>query len=136
MCDGCLELGWKLGCDVHLACLWTDGGVWFRKQQALSKLLLFHQLEQPIQTKIVMEMYEREVKAGEILIKQGDTGMGASELYVVKMGKFEVSRFIASGIELQVVLPGLQDTKGAPFITGIVHYCVREACHKNNFLLV
>lgn len=38
-----------------------------------------------------MEMYEREVKAGEILIKQGDTGLGASELYVVKMGKFEVS---------------------------------------------
>ena len=36
------------------------------------------------------EMYERPVSPGEILIKEGDTGMGATELYVVKSGKFEV----------------------------------------------
>jgi len=29
-------------------------------------------------------------QAGEILIKEGDTGLGASELYVVKAGEFEV----------------------------------------------
>ena len=29
-------------------------------------------------------------QAGEILIKEGDTGLGASELYVVKEGEFEV----------------------------------------------
>ncbi len=29
-------------------------------------------------------------QAGEILIKEGDTGLGASELYVVKTGEFEV----------------------------------------------
>lgn len=28
--------------------------------------------------------------AGEILIKQGDTGVAASELYVVKTGEFEI----------------------------------------------
>jgi CRP-like cAMP-binding protein len=35
-------------------------------------------------------MYERSVPAGEILIKEGDSGLAASELYVVKTGKFEV----------------------------------------------
>ena len=37
-----------------------------------------------------MEIYERRVLAGEILIKEGDTGLAASELYVVKSGQFEV----------------------------------------------
>lgn len=36
-------------------------------------------------------MYEHNVAAGEILIKEGDVGLAASELYVVKAGKFEVS---------------------------------------------
>lgn len=35
-------------------------------------------------------MYERTVPAGDILIKEGDTGLAACELYVVKSGKFEV----------------------------------------------
>jgi CRP-like cAMP-binding protein len=35
-------------------------------------------------------MYEKNVAAGEILIKEGDTGYAASQLYVVKSGKFEV----------------------------------------------
>lgn len=60
-------------------------------QNALSKLLLFNHLEPAVQTKIVAEMYERKVPAGEILIKEGDTGLGANELYVVKQGKFEVN---------------------------------------------
>ena len=37
------------------------------------------------------EMYERKVAPGEILIKEGDTGLAASELYVVKSGEFSVS---------------------------------------------
>lgn len=39
----------------------------------------------------LQEMYERKVTAGEILIKEGDTGAAASELFVVKDGEFEVS---------------------------------------------
>ena len=35
-------------------------------------------------------MYERTVAAGDILIKEGDVGLAASELYVVKTGEFEV----------------------------------------------
>lgn len=61
-------------------------------QRALGKLLLFSKLEAPLQRKIVSEMFERNVAAGEILIKEGDTGLAATELYVVKSGKFEVSR--------------------------------------------
>ena len=39
---------------------------------------------------LLQEMYERRVTAGEILIKEGDTGAAASELFVVKSGEFEV----------------------------------------------
>ena len=40
---------------------------------------------------IVASMFERNISPGEILIKEGDTGLAASELYVVKSGEFEVS---------------------------------------------
>ena len=60
-------------------------------QGALNKLLLFSRLDPALQRKVVQEMYERSVNAGEILIKEGDTGLAATELYVVKSGKFEVS---------------------------------------------
>lgn len=56
----------------------------------MSKLLLFNRLDSAIQRKVVQEMFERNVAAGEILIKEGDTGLAATELYVVKSGKFEV----------------------------------------------
>ena len=59
-------------------------------QSCLAKLLLFNNLEHTAQRKAVMEIYERRVLAGEILIKEGDTGLAASELYVVKSGQFEV----------------------------------------------
>lgn len=53
--------------------------------------MLFNNLDRATQRKIVGEMYERRVAAGEILISQGDIGASASQLYVVKSGKFEVS---------------------------------------------
>ncbi|GFR45931.1 hypothetical protein Agub_g7393 [Astrephomene gubernaculifera] len=59
-------------------------------ENALGRLLLFTRLDPQIQRKIVSEMYERTVPAGDILIKEGDTGLAAAELYVVKSGKFEV----------------------------------------------
>lgn len=57
---------------------------------ALAKLLLFNRLDSQLQRRVVQEMFERNVGAGEILIKEGDTGLAATELYVVKGGKFEV----------------------------------------------
>jgi cGMP-dependent protein kinase 2 len=60
------------------------------EQAALQQLLLFNRLDKVTQRKIVGEMYERNVPAGEILISQGDVGPAASQLYVVKSGKFEV----------------------------------------------
>jgi CRP-like cAMP-binding protein len=56
----------------------------------LARLLLFNKLDAQLQRKVVAEMFERNVAAGEILIKEGDTGLAAAELYVVKSGKFEV----------------------------------------------
>lgn len=48
-----------------------------------------------------MEMYERQVLAGEILIKEGDRGLAASELYVIKSGQFEVITTLADKQRLQ-----------------------------------
>jgi CRP-like cAMP-binding protein len=59
-------------------------------QETLNKVLVFNKMERHLQRKVVSEMYERTVSAGEILIKEGDTGLAAAELYVVKSGKFEV----------------------------------------------
>lgn len=53
-------------------------------------MLLFDKLEPDMQLKIMKEMYERPVNAGDILIREGDVGLAASELYVVKEGEFEV----------------------------------------------
>lgn len=53
-------------------------------------MLLMGKLDPSVQQRVVQEMYERKVGAGEILIKEGDTGLAASELYVVKEGEFEV----------------------------------------------
>jgi hypothetical protein len=60
------------------------------RQAALGNVLLFKNLDAGIQRKIVENMWERTVPAGEILIQEGETGVAASELYVVKEGKFEV----------------------------------------------
>jgi len=57
---------------------------------SLTNLLLFAKLDKFTQQKIVSETYERTVTAGEILIQQGDTGLAATQLFVVKSGKFEV----------------------------------------------
>lgn len=59
-------------------------------QNALNKLLLFERLDKASQHKVVEHCWIRKVAAGEILIQEGETGLAASELYVVKDGSFEV----------------------------------------------
>jgi len=71
-------------------------------QAALANVLLFKNLEVGIQRKIVESMWERRVPAGEILIQEGDVGAAASELFVVKEGKFEVG----GGVLLRFVVDG------------------------------
>eukprot|EP00891_Asterochloris_glomerata_P001614 jgi/Astpho2/1614/e_gw1.00028.5.1_t len=56
-------------------------------------------------------MYERKVTAGEILIKEGDTGLAASELYVVKDGEFEVLER-RQGVNMRVNMKHRGDTFG------------------------
>ncbi|WZN58634.1 cAMP-dependent protein kinase [Chloropicon roscoffensis] len=58
--------------------------------EALNKLLIFAQLPPDKQATVCSNMYEREIDAGEILIREGEEGVAASELYVVKSGDFEV----------------------------------------------
>ncbi len=47
-------------------------------QSCLSKLLLFGKMTFGDERRIAAEMYERSVVAGEILIKEGDTGLSFS----------------------------------------------------------
>lgn len=72
-----------LGQDLKVECLWL--------QRSLSKLLLFDRLDPSVQTKIIEHTWVRQVPAGEILIQEGETGLAATELYIVKNGNFEVS---------------------------------------------
>lgn len=96
-------------------------GTWIRAARKINtpflfQVMIFSNLDESVQQKIVHEMYERPVKAGEIIIREGDsgaspapplgntrgpcptlaflpsslTGLGATELYVVKSGTFEV----------------------------------------------
>lgn len=43
-------------------------------QECLTKVLLFDNLDRGARRKVVREMYERPIAAGEILIQEGDTG--------------------------------------------------------------
>ena len=58
--------------------------------QALGKLLIFDNLPHEKQVKLCANMYSTDVAAGEILIREGEEGVAASELYIVKSGDFEV----------------------------------------------
>lgn len=52
-------------------------------QSCLSKLLLFGKMNFGSERRIAAEMYERNVVAGEILIKEGDTGSIAAHKHIV-----------------------------------------------------
>ena len=56
-------------------------------------------------------MYERPIPAGDILIGEGNTGLGASEMYVVKHGQFEVLQR-RNGINMRVNTKGPGDVFG------------------------
>lgn len=80
-------------------------------EHALGKLLLFANNDNALFGKIVQGMWERDVDAGEILIKQGDTGIAASELYIVKSGEFEVLEN-RGGVNMRVNTKGPGDCFG------------------------
>ena len=79
--------------------------------ECLNRLLIFDYLDTSQQMAIIGSMYERPVTAGEILIQEGDTGLGASELYVVKSGEFEVLQR-RKGVNLRVNMKRRGDTFG------------------------
>jgi len=60
---------------------------------------------------ITQGMYERAIPAGDILIGEGNTGLGASEMYVVKLGQFEVLQR-RNGVNLRVNMKGPGDVFG------------------------
>lgn len=86
-------------------------------------MLLFNHLDAAQQQAIVEAMYERPIPAGEILIQEGDTGLGASELYVVKEGEFEVLQR-RKGVNLRVNMKRRGDTFGE---VSLMYNCPRSA---------
>lgn len=86
-------------------------------------MLLFNHLDVAQQRSIVEAMYERPVPAGEILIQEGETGLGASELYVVKEGEFEVLQR-RKGVNLRVNMKRRGDTFGE---LSLMYDCPRSA---------
>lgn len=86
-------------------------------------MLLFNHLDAAQQRSIVQAMYERPVPAGEILIQEGETGLGASELYVVKEGEFEVLQR-RKGVNLRVNMKRRGDTFGE---LSLMYDCPRSA---------
>jgi cGMP-dependent protein kinase 2 len=102
-------------------------------QDSLRNLLLFNKLDRFTQQKIVADTYERQVLAGEILIQQGDTGLAATQLYVVKSGVFEVGmhgawargQVLAINPELRII----NSTHGARMHPSLrMHYSSPFAC--------
>eukprot|EP00238_Polyblepharides_amylifera_P013871 CAMPEP_0196600234 /NCGR_PEP_ID=MMETSP1081-20130531/95278_1 /TAXON_ID=36882 /ORGANISM="Pyramimonas amylifera, Strain CCMP720" /LENGTH=712 /DNA_ID=CAMNT_0041926057 /DNA_START=363 /DNA_END=2501 /DNA_ORIENTATION=- len=59
-------------------------------EAALAKLTIFAKLEQNRRQELAKNMHERDVPAGEAIIRQGDKGVATDEMYVVKSGHFEV----------------------------------------------
>lgn len=92
-------------------------------QQRLANLLLFNDLDPAVQRQVVSAMYERPVQAGEILIKEGDLGASASELYVVKSGEFEVLQK-RQGVNFRVNMKGKGDIFGE---VALLYNCARNA---------
>lgn len=90
---------------------------------SLNKLLLFGRLEGSVQTKVVSEMYEKKVRAGEILIKEGDKGSAARDLYVVKSGDFEVLQ-MRQGVQMTVNSKKAGDVFGE---ISLMYDCPRNA---------
>lgn len=76
-----------------------------------------------MQRQVVSAMYERPVQAGEILIKEGDLGASASELYVVKSGEFEVLQK-RQGVNFRVNMKGKGDIFGE---VALLYNCARNA---------
>eukprot|EP00898_Chlorokybus_atmophyticus_P003976 jgi/Chlat1/457/Chrsp103S00975 len=62
---------------------------WETIDNALEKVLLFARLDGTQRRQVVQRMYERHVTAGEIIIREGERGLAADEMYVVKRGNFE-----------------------------------------------
>ena len=79
-------------------------------QESLTKLLLFNNLDRGAQRKVVREMYERPIAAGEILIQEGDTGAAQMAAPACSVG---------AAVGQTLLLPWLLPAK---------HRCRRRCC--------
>ena len=69
--------------------------------ECMEKVLIFGPLDASRRKGILGKMWEKEVEAGQILIREGGTGRDAEEMYVVKSGYLEVTVTV-NGTRLRV----------------------------------
>jgi cGMP-dependent protein kinase 2 len=93
-------------------------------QTSLSNLLLFARLPPDAKLKVCEAMWELRVPAGEILIQEGETGLAASELYVVAQGGFEVLERRPGGVNMRVNIKERGDVFGE---VSLMYSCPRTA---------
>jgi cGMP-dependent protein kinase 2 len=86
-------------------------------------MLLFNRLSPSTQRSIVQQTYEIPVPAGRILIHEGDTGLAASELYIIKTGEFEVLQQ-RHGVNIRVNMKSKGDVFGE---VALMYNCPRSA---------
>lgn len=78
----------------------------------LTNVLLFHEFDSERQRGMIISgMYERPIPAGEILIQEGETGLGIDEMFIVKSGEFEVLQR-RKGVNLRVNMKHRGDSFG------------------------
>ncbi|KIY99242.1 protein kinase, cGMP-dependent [Monoraphidium neglectum] len=92
-------------------------------KSSLCNLLLFGRLDRAAQGKIAEHTWERAVAAGEILIQEGEVGLAATELFVVKSGKFEVLER-RKGVNMRVNIKERGDVFGE---VSLLYNCPRTA---------
>ena len=95
-----------------------------KQQTSLSNLLLFARLPADAKQKVCEAMWELRVPAGEILIQEGETGLAASELYVVAHGAFEVLERRPGGVNMRVNTKERGDVFGE---VSLMYSCPRTA---------
>jgi CRP-like cAMP-binding protein len=79
------------------------------KQELLRKVDLFYGLKKKAIQSLAEFCVERSFKKGEILVKQGDSGIG---LYIIASGKVKIVKETADGDEMEVAIQGPGDFFG------------------------
>eukprot|EP01137_Pigoraptor_chileana_P003711 Opistho-2@44310 len=93
-------------------------------EMAVSESILFTSMDEAQKLAVIQEMYERRVKAGDVVIKQGDDD---AIFYVISGGDFEVLISTDDGVQQSVLTIGRGKSFGE---LALMYNCPRNATVK------